>query len=106
MTPLLPQNDPDVTDRREDLDKARGEYIFDRSTSDLLFAKEVPKRDFGGVEYWAKLAKVNLEVALNKARLNGGVLTVLAKLASSASEMGPENFSDSRKELHLSLIHI
>lgn len=100
MTPLLPQNDPDVTDRREDLDKARGEYIFDRSTSDLLFAKEVPKRDFGGVEYWAKLAKVNLEVALNKARLNGGVLTVLAKLASSASEMGPENFSDSRKELH------
>jgi arachidonate 15-lipoxygenase len=101
MTPTLPQNDPDVAGRRTDLDKAREEYIFDRSTSDLLFAKEVPKRDWGGIEYWAKLAKVNLEVALNKARMSGGLLTTLtAKLAYMASDMSAENFSDSRKALH------
>lgn len=100
MTPTLPQNDPQVMDRREDLDQAREQYVFDRSTSDLLFAKEVPKRDWGGVEYWAKLTKVNLEVALNKARMNGGVLSTMTKLASHAADMGPDNFPAAREALH------
>lgn len=101
MIPTLPQNDPDVQDRRADLDKAQQEYVFDRSTSDLLFAKEVPKRDWGGVEYWAKLTKVNLEVALNKARMNRGFLvTLTASLTKAAAEIGPENFSRAKDALH------
>ena len=47
MKPTLPQDDPAVALRREALDRARKQYVYDRSVRDCLFAATVPVRDKG-----------------------------------------------------------
>lgn len=67
MKPSLPQDDPGAAARGRALAQAKETYLYDRSIAGLLFAKEVPLRDRGGVAYWAKLAAANAEVKANRA---------------------------------------
>lgn len=102
MLPLLPQNDPILKVRRTALERARTEYIYDRSTADLLFAEKVPKRDQGGARYWAELAKVNLDVSVNKARIarpDEVAEGVRSKLAAHAAKIRPGHVREATTKL-------
>ncbi len=102
MLPLLPQNDPTLPARRIALERARTEYIYDRSTSDLVFAESVPKRDQGGARYWAELVKVNLDVSVNKARIarpDEVAAGVHVKLAALAAKIRPGHVDEAKAEL-------
>ena len=52
----LPQDDPLPLRpaREQEVARAKKTYRYDRSIAGLLFAEEVPNKDKGGLEYWAK----------------------------------------------------
>lgn len=102
MKPSLPQDDLLAPARALELKKARRGLEYDRSTAGLLFAKEVPNSEKGGLEYWAKLAKVNLEVSVNKRVTNTAeenLDDVREALGSLADKLGGHNYTDVRREM-------
>lgn len=102
MLPLLPQDDPTLKARRTALERARTEYVYDRSTADLVFAETVPKRDQGGARYWAELVKVNLDVSVNKAliaRPDEVAAGLRAKLAAQAAKIRPGHVQEAKAKL-------
>jgi len=102
MRPLLPQDDPLAPARRTELAHARDSYRYDYSSDDILYCKEVPLTDRGSLSYWAGLARVSLEVAVNKAvttRPEEAAHALRDKLASLASKLGPEQLAQARARL-------
>lgn len=97
MKPTLPQDDPAVALRREALDRARKQYVYDRSVRDCLFAATVPVRDKGSPKYWAELMEANLRVSTNKAataRPTEAAEGIVSGLKSMAEKLRANRLAD------------
>ncbi len=73
MIPLLPQNDPSITLRAEELLEARKQYAYDYQYYDTLQLPSLPLRDKVDASYYTGLGKMSLKSAVNKVEASGDI---------------------------------
>jgi hypothetical protein len=99
MTPLLPQNDPGIEDRKNELAREQAKYSYNYSyLPPLAMAAEVPFDDYPTLDWFLLVARRALDVLINTLEGDFGS----KKLSSITAGLSSWRSSSSIQTLHLS----